>query len=98
MTLHELNLVYSPSNVAGRRRAYADLENVDVRPLYLAESELTAPRMLALMGWSTDDIEVQSIFLKSGSSLTVFQKMPLYMHTVMHLIRDTGCDNFSYSG
>ncbi|EJD43832.1 hypothetical protein AURDEDRAFT_185401 [Auricularia subglabra TFB-10046 SS5] len=75
-----VTVLASPSNIAGRRRAYAGLRNVDVRPLYLAESELTAPRMLALMGWSDDS-----------------ERMPLYLHTVMQIVRDIGCEDFSYA-
>jgi len=45
-----------PSNITRRRRDYAPLSNVEVHPLYLAEQDLTASRMLAIMG--CDNLEV----------------------------------------
>ncbi|KZV91508.1 hypothetical protein EXIGLDRAFT_648219 [Exidia glandulosa HHB12029] len=79
--VRRVTVLASPSNLNGRRRAYRSLPNVNVQPLYLAESDLTASRMLALMGWSEANIEA----------------MPLYMHTVMQILRDMGNDGFNYS-
>ena len=44
------------SNITRRRRAYATLPQVHVEPLYLSENDLTADRMLAIMG--CDNMEV----------------------------------------
>ncbi|EJD43831.1 hypothetical protein AURDEDRAFT_65958 [Auricularia subglabra TFB-10046 SS5] len=74
-----VTVLASNSNLASRKRAYAHLPNVDVRALYLAERDLSAPRMLSLMGWSEGD------------------KMPLYLFTVMQMVRSMGSENFSYA-
>ncbi|KAJ7041472.1 hypothetical protein C8F04DRAFT_994581 [Mycena alexandri] len=77
-TLPQVTVLCSPSNVNRRRRAYSGLSQVRVEPLSLSEKDLTADRMLALMG--CDDLE----------------KMPLYMHTALLIIRNMGIDAFSY--
>ncbi|KAJ6457625.1 hypothetical protein C8R45DRAFT_563581 [Mycena sanguinolenta] len=79
VTLPNVTVLCSPSNINRRRRAYASQPQVRIEPLYLSEMDLSADRMLALMG--CDNIET----------------MPLYMHTVMMLIRDIGFDAFSYT-
>ncbi|KAJ7169013.1 hypothetical protein C8R46DRAFT_1191598 [Mycena filopes] len=74
----QVTVLCSPSNVNRRRRAYASLGRVRVEAMTLSERDLTADRMLALMG--CDDLE----------------RIPLYMHIVLHIIRDMGVDGFSY--
>ncbi|KAJ7752978.1 hypothetical protein B0H16DRAFT_1279894, partial [Mycena metata] len=76
--LPQVTVLCSPSNVNRRKRAYASLGQVRVEPLTLSEKDLTADRMLTLMG--CDDLET----------------MPLYMHTVLLIIRKMGVDEFSY--
>ncbi|KAF7342598.1 p-loop containing nucleoside triphosphate hydrolase protein [Mycena sanguinolenta] len=70
---HRVSLPYvtvlcSPSNLNRRRRAYASLTQVRVEPLYLSEKDLTADRMLALMG--CDNLEgardIESYFTPGG--------------------------------
>ncbi|KAJ7773964.1 hypothetical protein B0H16DRAFT_1510550 [Mycena metata] len=78
VTLPHVTILCSPSNVSRRRRAYSALSQVRVEPLSLSEKDLTADRMLALMG--CDDLE----------------RMPLYMHTALLIIRNMGIDAFSY--
>ncbi|KAJ7165756.1 hypothetical protein C8R46DRAFT_899970 [Mycena filopes] len=73
-----VTVLCSPSNINRRRRAYASLGRVRVKAMILSERDLTADRMLALMG--CDDLE----------------RIPLYMHIVLHIIRDMGVDGFSY--
>ncbi|KAH7101544.1 hypothetical protein BKA62DRAFT_179305 [Auriculariales sp. MPI-PUGE-AT-0066] len=75
----QVTVLCSPSNFTRRSRAYASLPNVRVAPLFLSERDLTADRMLAIMG--CDNIET----------------MPLYMHSVLLMIRNMGVDAFSYS-
>ncbi|KAJ7151964.1 hypothetical protein C8R46DRAFT_1121634 [Mycena filopes] len=77
-TLPQVTVLCSPSNINRRRRAYAPLTRVLVAPMSLSEQDLTADRMLSLMG--CDDLE----------------KMPLYMHIVLHIIRNMGVDGFNY--
>ncbi|KAH7101548.1 P-loop containing nucleoside triphosphate hydrolase protein [Auriculariales sp. MPI-PUGE-AT-0066] len=67
-------------NMANRHRTYAHLHNVDVQPLLLGDADITAPRLLALMGLSDDAME----------------NLPLYMHTILQIVREIGPENFSY--
>ncbi|KAJ7190901.1 hypothetical protein C8J57DRAFT_1661876 [Mycena rebaudengoi] len=65
--LPQVTVLCSPSNTNRRRRAYASLENVHVEPLCLSEKDLTADRMLSLMG--CDNLEVR--LATSSLTLTV---------------------------
>ncbi|KAH7101551.1 P-loop containing nucleoside triphosphate hydrolase protein [Auriculariales sp. MPI-PUGE-AT-0066] len=76
-----ITVLTSSVNIANRRRTYAHLPNVDVQPLLLGDADITAPRLLALMGMS-DDAE---------------KTMPLYMKTILQIVRDIGPDGFSYT-
>ncbi|KAJ7318411.1 hypothetical protein DFH08DRAFT_1036677 [Mycena albidolilacea] len=78
VALPQVTVLCSPSNVNRRRQAYASQAQVRVEPLCLAETDLTADRMLAIMGCDNLD------------------KMPLYMHTALLIIRNMGVDAFSY--
>jgi hypothetical protein len=44
-----------------RRRAYASLAQVRVEPLYLSEKDLTADRMLAIMGCDNLDVPLAGL-------------------------------------
>ncbi|KAJ7325437.1 hypothetical protein DFH08DRAFT_752550 [Mycena albidolilacea] len=78
VALPQVTILCSPSNVNRCRQAYASQAQVRVEPLCLAETDLTADRMLAIMGCDNLD------------------KMPLYMHTALLIIRNMGVDAFSY--
>ncbi|KAJ7158979.1 hypothetical protein C8R43DRAFT_357208 [Mycena crocata] len=78
--LPNVTVLCSASNAKRRRLAYASLAHIRVEPLSLSEKDLTAERMLALMG--CDNLDT----------------MPLYMHTVLRIIRSMGADKFSYQG
>ena len=54
--LFTLRVITRPSNVTRRRRAYATLPHVQVEPLYLSEKDLTADRMLAIMGCDKTEV------------------------------------------
>lgn len=45
-----MTVLVSPASLLTMKRAYANLPNVNVQPLQLAYSDLTASRMIALMG------------------------------------------------
>ncbi|KAJ7124629.1 hypothetical protein C8R43DRAFT_1240942 [Mycena crocata] len=76
--LPQVTVLCSASNINRRRHAYASLHHVRVEPLSLSEKDLTAERMLAIMG--CDNLDT----------------MPLYMHTVLLIIRNMGVDAFNY--
>ncbi|KAJ7875712.1 hypothetical protein B0H14DRAFT_3547029 [Mycena olivaceomarginata] len=80
VSLPQVVVLCSPSNIVRRRWAYASQTQVRVEPLYLSEKDLSADRMLAIMG--CDNLE----------------SMPLYMHTVLMIIRSMGVDKSSYTG
>ncbi|KAK6968900.1 p-loop containing nucleoside triphosphate hydrolase protein [Favolaschia claudopus] len=50
VTPPRITVLCSPSNITRRRQAYAALPEVRVEPLCLSEKDLTANRMLAIMG------------------------------------------------
>ncbi|KAH7104077.1 P-loop containing nucleoside triphosphate hydrolase protein [Auriculariales sp. MPI-PUGE-AT-0066] len=79
--VRHITVLASSVNLANRRRAYANLQNVDVQPLLLGEADITAPRLLTLMGWSDDAAE----------------HLPLYMHTILQIVREIGPEGFSYT-
>ncbi|KAJ7430794.1 hypothetical protein B0H11DRAFT_2134212 [Mycena galericulata] len=62
--LPRVTVLCSPSNVNRRRRAYASLDQVNVEPLYLSEQDLTADRMLAIMG--CDNIEMMPLYMHTA--------------------------------
>ncbi|KAJ7679430.1 hypothetical protein DFH06DRAFT_511250 [Mycena polygramma] len=62
--LPQVRVLCSPSNVNRRRRAYASLDQVVVQPLYLSEKDLTADRMLAIMG--CDNIETMPLYMHTA--------------------------------
>ncbi|KAJ7675529.1 hypothetical protein B0H17DRAFT_839004, partial [Mycena rosella] len=57
----QITVLCSPSNVNRRRRAYASLAHVRVEPLSLSEKDLTADRMLAIMG--CDNLETMPLYM-----------------------------------
>jgi hypothetical protein len=69
-----------------------------VEPLSLSEKDLTADRMLALMGCDNLEVRLTSLTLTLQSCKRIEQTMPLYMHTVLLIIRSMGVDEFSYLG
>ncbi|KAH7101569.1 hypothetical protein BKA62DRAFT_770583 [Auriculariales sp. MPI-PUGE-AT-0066] len=60
----QITVLCSPSNITRRRQAYEALPNVQVKPLYLSEQDLTAPRMLAIMG--CDSLETMPLYMHSA--------------------------------
>ncbi|KAJ6536836.1 hypothetical protein B0H19DRAFT_1240702 [Mycena capillaripes] len=62
--LSHITVLCSPSNLNRRRRAYAALDHVDVEPLYLSEKDLTADRMLAIMG--CDNIDTMPLYMHTA--------------------------------
>ncbi|KAH7101552.1 hypothetical protein BKA62DRAFT_179537 [Auriculariales sp. MPI-PUGE-AT-0066] len=79
--VRRVTVLASSVNLANRRQAYANLENVDVQPLLLSEADITAQRLLTLMGWSDDAAE----------------KLPLYLHIVLQIVREMGPHKFTYT-
>ncbi|KAJ7875723.1 hypothetical protein B0H14DRAFT_3547050, partial [Mycena olivaceomarginata] len=59
--LPQVTVLCSPSNVTRRRCAYASLAQVRVEPLYLSEKDLTADRMLAIMG--CDNLDTMPLYM-----------------------------------
>ncbi|KAJ7463035.1 hypothetical protein FB451DRAFT_1495209, partial [Mycena latifolia] len=59
-----VTVLCSPSNVNRRRRAYASLPQVRVEPLSLSEKDLTADRMLAIMG--CDNLETMPLYMHTA--------------------------------
>lgn len=53
--------------------------------------------MLAIMGCDNLNVRSAGKYIPS-ISLQRFQTMPLYMHSVLNIIRNMGCDAFRYSG
>ncbi|KAH7101553.1 hypothetical protein BKA62DRAFT_703329 [Auriculariales sp. MPI-PUGE-AT-0066] len=76
-----ITVLASAINIANRQRTYGSLKNVNVQPLLLGEADITAHRLLALMGWSEENAD----------------KLPLYMHTILQIVREMGAEAFSYS-
>ncbi|KAJ6565311.1 hypothetical protein DFH09DRAFT_1261660 [Mycena vulgaris] len=60
----QVTVLCSPSNINRRRRAYASLPQVHVEPLSLSEKNLTADRMLALMG--CDNLESMPLYMHTA--------------------------------
>ncbi|KAF8178996.1 hypothetical protein K438DRAFT_1604125, partial [Mycena galopus ATCC 62051] len=60
----QVTVLCSPSNVTRRRRAYASLTQVRVEPLYLSEMDLSAERMLAIMG--CDNLETMPLYMHTA--------------------------------
>ena len=76
---------YRAHNIENRRRTYASLANVDVQPLVLAESDITAMRLLSLMGWQADSDVSSSASgdrtdLSHTHSSAEFATVPTYGH------------------
>ncbi|KAJ7854277.1 hypothetical protein B0H14DRAFT_764145 [Mycena olivaceomarginata] len=63
-SLPYVTVLCSPSNVSRRRRAYASLAQVRVEPLYLSEGDLTADRMLAIMG--CDNLDTMPLYMHTA--------------------------------
>ncbi|KAF7373139.1 p-loop containing nucleoside triphosphate hydrolase protein [Mycena sanguinolenta] len=64
LSLRSPFFVRTPSNFNRRRRAYASLPHVRVEPLYLSEKDLSADRMLALMG--CDNLETMPLYMHTA--------------------------------
>ncbi|KAF7350680.1 p-loop containing nucleoside triphosphate hydrolase protein [Mycena sanguinolenta] len=63
-TLPQVTVLCSPSNINGRRRAYASLPQVRVEPLYLSEKDLTVDRMLAIM--ACDNLDTMPLYMHTA--------------------------------
>ncbi|KAJ7077010.1 hypothetical protein B0H15DRAFT_862818 [Mycena belliarum] len=59
-----VTILCSPSNLNRRRAAYASLPQVRIAPLFLSEGDLTADRMLALMG--CDNMETMPLYMHTA--------------------------------
>ncbi|KAJ7024784.1 hypothetical protein C8F04DRAFT_1130573 [Mycena alexandri] len=60
----EVTVLCSPGNVKRRRRVYAPLRNVRVKALSLSEKDLTADRMLVLMG--CEDLDTMPLYMHTA--------------------------------
>jgi len=66
---------YRAHNIENRRRTYASLANVDVQPLVLAEADITAMRLLSLMGWQADsDVSSSTSGVRTDLSHTFIRR------------------------
>ncbi|KAJ7792075.1 hypothetical protein B0H14DRAFT_2534533 [Mycena olivaceomarginata] len=63
-SLPQVTVLCSPSNFNRRQRAYASLVHVRVEPLYLSEKDLTADRMLAIMG--CDNLDTMPLYMHTA--------------------------------
>ncbi|KAJ7697496.1 hypothetical protein B0H14DRAFT_3655855, partial [Mycena olivaceomarginata] len=63
-SLPQVTVLCSPSNFNRRQRAYASLVHVCVEPLYLSEKDLTADRMLAIMG--CDNLDTMPLYMHTA--------------------------------
>lgn len=73
-----------PSNFNRRRRAYASLVHVRVEPLYLSEKDLTADRMLAIMGCDNLDVRLCQPRQHSGLILCWADDAAVHAHRLAH--------------
>ncbi|KAF7344954.1 p-loop containing nucleoside triphosphate hydrolase protein [Mycena venus] len=64
VNLPQVTVLCSPSNVNRRRRAYASLAHVRVEPLCLSERDISADRMLAIMG--CDNLDTMPLYMHTA--------------------------------
>ncbi|KAJ7255111.1 hypothetical protein B0H12DRAFT_540731 [Mycena haematopus] len=64
VALPQVTVLCSPSNIKRRRQAYASQAQVRVEPLHLSEMDLSADRMLALMG--CDNVETMPLYMHTA--------------------------------
>ncbi|KAJ6566950.1 hypothetical protein B0H19DRAFT_1025516 [Mycena capillaripes] len=89
--LPHVTVLCSPSNVNRRRRAYASLERVRVEPLYLSEKDLTADRMLAIMG--CDNIETMPLYMHTA--LLIIRNMGVDAFSYLEFKRRIGLERLN---
>ncbi|KAJ7444978.1 hypothetical protein B0H11DRAFT_2291039 [Mycena galericulata] len=86
--LPQVTVLCSPSNLNRRRRAYASLENVHVEPLCLSEKDLTADRMLSLMG--CDNLETMPLYMHTA--LLIIRTMGVDAFSYLEFKRQIGLE------
>ncbi|KAJ7782245.1 hypothetical protein DFH07DRAFT_728407 [Mycena maculata] len=86
--LPQVTVLCSPSNVNRRRRTYASLENVHVEPLCLSEKDLTADRMLSLMG--CDNLETMPLYMHTA--LLIIRTMGVDAFSYLEFKRQIGLE------
>ncbi|KAJ6487305.1 hypothetical protein DFH09DRAFT_1457014 [Mycena vulgaris] len=86
--LPQVTVLCSPSNVSRRRRAYASLAQVHVDPLSLSEKDLTADRMLALMG--CDNLETMPLYMHTA--LLIIRNIGVDAFSYLEFMRRIGLE------
>ncbi|KAJ7080294.1 hypothetical protein C8R44DRAFT_70625 [Mycena epipterygia] len=89
--LPQVTVLCSPSNVNRRRRAYGSLDRVRVEPLSLSEQDLTADRMLALMG--CDNIETMPLYMHTA--LLIIRNMGVDAFSYIEFKRKIGLESLN---
>ncbi|KAJ7854935.1 hypothetical protein B0H14DRAFT_2353441, partial [Mycena olivaceomarginata] len=79
------------SNVNRRRRAYASLTQVQVVPLYLSEKDLTADRMLAIMG--CDNLDTMPLYMHTA--LLIIREMGVDAFSYLEFKRRIGLEHLN---
>ncbi|KAJ7753541.1 hypothetical protein B0H16DRAFT_1886945 [Mycena metata] len=87
----QVTVLCSPSNLNRRRRAYASLSNVRVEPLSLSEKDLTADRMLALMG--CDNLETMPLYMHTA--LLIIRNMGVDLFSYLEFKRLIGLERLN---
>ncbi|KAJ6504921.1 hypothetical protein DFH09DRAFT_1050942 [Mycena vulgaris] len=87
----QVTVLCSPSNVNRRRRAYASLAQVHVEPLSLSEKDLTADRMLALMG--CDNLETMPLYMHTA--LLIIRDMGVDAFSYLEFKRRIGLERLN---
>ncbi|KAJ6504918.1 hypothetical protein DFH09DRAFT_1375275 [Mycena vulgaris] len=87
----QVTVLCSPSNVNRRRRAYASLAQVHVEPLSLSEKDLTADRMLALMG--CDNLETMPLYMHTA--LLIIRDMGIDAFSYLEFKRRIGLEQLN---
>ncbi|KAJ7915996.1 hypothetical protein B0H13DRAFT_2451776 [Mycena leptocephala] len=89
--LPQVTVLCSPSNVNRRRRAYASLAQVRVEPLYLSEKDLTADRMLAIMG--CDNLDTMPLYMHTA--LLIIRNMGVDAFSYLEFKRRIGLERLA---
>ncbi|KAJ7914991.1 hypothetical protein B0H13DRAFT_1711751 [Mycena leptocephala] len=87
-SLPYVTVLCSPSNVNRRRNAYASLAQVRVEPLYLSERDLTADRMLAIMG--CDNLDTMPLYMHTA--LLIIRNMGVDAFSYLEFKRRIGLE------
>ncbi|KAJ7289824.1 hypothetical protein C8J57DRAFT_1706489 [Mycena rebaudengoi] len=90
-SLPQVTVLCSPSNVNRRRRAYASLADVRVEPLYLSEKDLTADRMLAIMG--CDNLDTMPLYMHTA--LLIIRNMGVDAFSYIEFKRRLGLEHLN---